>query len=98
MIDALAAGDGKQPRPESAPAIKLANCLESPHERVLSHLAGIDGVAASVGDEAVDPALVAIDKLLKGGQRASLALPGQLIIGASLEVRSEEHTSELQSL
>src|ERR1039458_484145 len=95
MIDALPAGDREQPRPEFAPAIKLANCLESPHERVLCHLAGIDGVAARVGDEAVDPAFVAIDQLLKGGQRASLALPGQLLIGASLEVSSHSVFLEL---
>src|ERR1017187_7085625 len=86
MIDALPAGDREQPRPESAPAIKLANCLESPHERVLCHLARIGSVVARVGDEAVDPALVAIDQLLKGSQRASLALPGQLLVRASLEV------------
>src|ERR1039458_6136767 len=95
MINALPAGDSKQPRPEPPPAIKLANRLESSHECVLRHLTSIGGIAARVGDEAIDPAFVAIDQLLKGGQRASLALPGQLLIGASLEVSSHSVFLEL---
>jgi hypothetical protein len=95
MVNALPAGDGEEPRAETAPAIKLANRLKGPHERVLRHFPGVSAVPARIDNEPIDSPLVAIHQLLKCRQRAVLALPSQLLIRASLVVRTHSAFLEL---
>ncbi len=92
VVNAFSARNGEQPRRETAPAIKLANRLKGPHEGVLRHVPGVRAVAAAVGDEAIDSRLVAIDQFFKCDQRAGLALPGQLLVGACWKSEATRHS------